>query len=495
MYAIALLGFPEHDGYCKSQFTVRAIANENSVLLIWSVVPAASYYTIYRSNKAPDALVAIGKVPSGLANCRDAGHYEDYGDQNGDSSVSLHSSTVGLGINQTFYYAVSYTDKTGKESSKTPTVHATTHLLPPAELVAVPINHGIVLGWDETINGDKYNIYRSRNASYGFVKINKSPIDQDQLDLKVQMFTDKGLVNGRKYYYEVTALLGAKEGPHSNIATCIPRRPRLNSTMTVHRARRFFKSIGYTKFGALDAQFPASLSAISNQPDDIEYWILVNKNKDSAFGCIYIQDYSGAVTRFTDAHVLNDNIGGHLSSKNDLIIGQSAFSKSKSERVAIATLQASGLLEHNHFFPAKRFVEHAVPKTHIVYQYWFRRECKGIAYRDNSVWISVDSTSYAASDLESRLYGFDPKIIAPKVSQSSAISIANSFLNTTIYAGAAVRGVLKAIDAPNTVWSKYQHPGPNRLTWDVQYSLEGGYCEVSIDASSGRVIGGQVAVF
>ncbi|MGD0817078.1 MAG: fibronectin type III domain-containing protein, partial [Methanomassiliicoccales archaeon] len=171
---------------------LHATVSDRSVSLLWSE-PVTNggtpllYYTIYRgdSSGALSALTSISSLS-----------YDDPGLTNG----------------HLYYYAVSATNAVGEGPSTTP-ITAMPSRTPsvPMHLTSVGGIRQVVLSWSQpSDNGgagiSSYRLYRSEteNGSYELV-----------LSLGSTSYTDTQLENGVQYFYRVTALNSAGEGPYA----------------------------------------------------------------------------------------------------------------------------------------------------------------------------------------------------------------------------------------------------------------------------------------
>jgi len=85
---------------------------------------------------------------------------------------------------------------------------------PPSGLIAAAGNAQVVLSWTASAGATSYNIYRS-TASGSETEINTG--------ITATNFTDTGLTNGTKYYYQVTSANSAGESDVSNEASATPQ--------------------------------------------------------------------------------------------------------------------------------------------------------------------------------------------------------------------------------------------------------------------------------
>ncbi|MCE5260957.1 MAG: fibronectin type III domain-containing protein [Euryarchaeota archaeon] len=153
-------------------------------------------YRIYRSNVSGGPYRLLGSVDANMTT------YTDMGLTNG----------------VTFYYRVKAVSSEGT-SPYSDEVPGTPCVLPGAPDVKASGRDGaIVLDWDEPDNGGaailKYNIYR-KNATGVYQLI--ASVDGDKTS-----FRDTGLENGVEYFYYVTAVNPAGEGPGSDPVSATP---------------------------------------------------------------------------------------------------------------------------------------------------------------------------------------------------------------------------------------------------------------------------------
>ncbi|HET6385284.1 MAG TPA: fibronectin type III domain-containing protein [Armatimonadota bacterium] len=173
---------------------LTAVAGDTTVTLNWDPVPGTGVtYNVKRSLVSGKEAVIQANV-SGTS-------YTDTGRTNGT----------------TYYYTVS-ANVGGLESPDSNEVSATPLPKPsaPTNLTAVPGDMTVTLSWTAASGADTYNIERS--TSPGTETSYKTLVTGTT-------FTDTGLTNGTTYYYTVSGVNGAGEGPVSNEASATPLPP------------------------------------------------------------------------------------------------------------------------------------------------------------------------------------------------------------------------------------------------------------------------------
>ncbi len=131
----------------------------------------------------------------------------------------LDYTDLNVANGQTYYYRVSAVNEKG-EGLLSNEANATPAWVPgpPRWLAATPGDESVILAWSAPADDGgapitSYNIFRG-NASGGEVHIDTIGNQQNYLDI--------GLINGRIYYYKVSAVNKMGEGPQSNEAQATP---------------------------------------------------------------------------------------------------------------------------------------------------------------------------------------------------------------------------------------------------------------------------------
>jgi len=177
-----------------SPTNLTALGGNVSVSLHWFAASGASNYNVKRS------LVSGGPYVTVAANIATT----SYTDPN------LNNGTA-------YYYVVTANYACGGESAPSNEATATPQLTPPAApayLTATPGNTRVLLSWPSSGGATGYNVKRSPSYSgtYATIAVNVSGLS----------YNDTGRTNGTTYYYVVTALNTAGEGPPSSVAYATP---------------------------------------------------------------------------------------------------------------------------------------------------------------------------------------------------------------------------------------------------------------------------------
>ena len=162
-------------------------AGNNEATITWGAVAGATSYNIYRSTTAGMQGAKVGA----------------------SSTTSYVDSTALNGI--TYYYEVTADNAAGEgpasaqSSGATPAVPVTVPVAPTG-VNATAGNGQVTVSWTGVTGATSYNIYRSSSQGSQGSKIGTSPGTS---------YADGTAANGTTYYYEVTALNAAGEGPAS----------------------------------------------------------------------------------------------------------------------------------------------------------------------------------------------------------------------------------------------------------------------------------------
>ena len=199
------------DGYTISEpppgapVNLKAIPGDAQITLSWSPVSGATSYNLYRGTSAGGEAVSPHK--SGL------------------TSATFTDTSV---VNGTAYYYVVTAIGHGGEglasNEATATPEPSTPPLAPTFLVATAGNNQVQLSWTGVLNTASYNVKRSTVTGGPYTTVS-TPAGS----VTGTGYTDKGVTNGTTYYYVVTAVNVAGEGPASNEANATPTTPRINA--------------------------------------------------------------------------------------------------------------------------------------------------------------------------------------------------------------------------------------------------------------------------
>ena len=166
---------------------VNAVAGTARVTVTWTAAAGSTSYNIYRSTSQGSQGSLIGT----------------------SSTTSYSDSTVANGT--TYYYEVTAVNSAGESPASTQSAPATpavpvTLPVAPTGVNAAATNAQVTVTWTAATTATSYKIYRSTTQGSQGTLIGSSPTTS---------YTDGTVVNGTTYYYEVTAVNPAGEGPAS----------------------------------------------------------------------------------------------------------------------------------------------------------------------------------------------------------------------------------------------------------------------------------------
>ncbi len=170
---------------------VTAVANNLQVAISWNPVPGATSYSVARAlSSTPYTYIATGLTATNYL----------------DLDVMLSTN----------YSYVVFAGNSCAQSSPSAQVNATPMLLPaaPTGLTATTGGSSAVLWWNAAPTAGSYNLKRSTNSAGPFVAV--------ATNLTALLCLDTGLLAGTTYYYVVSAVNSAGEGPDSAEAVAVP---------------------------------------------------------------------------------------------------------------------------------------------------------------------------------------------------------------------------------------------------------------------------------
>jgi hypothetical protein len=174
---------------------ISGVSGNTQVSLSWTATSGAESYEVYRSSGGG----APVKIASSTTITKPS--YQDTGLTNG----------------LTYYYTVDAVNAAGPSPQSNPPV-AATPLNPPLAPVmsgVTPGNSQVSLSWAPSASATSYNIYRSTvSATYTGRPVGTVP---------GTTYTDSGLANGTPYFYVVSGVNSAGEGPKGNEVTQTPK--------------------------------------------------------------------------------------------------------------------------------------------------------------------------------------------------------------------------------------------------------------------------------
>jgi fibronectin type 3 domain-containing protein len=171
---------------------LQATAGNRQVTLTWDAVEGADSYRVRRSTTS-------------------GGPPEDPYETVATVSSPTYTNT-GLKNGTTYYYvvlAVEGSERSGNSNEAS----ATPQLVAPANLTATAQNMQITLTWSEVTGADSYKVKRSDTPGGEYSTI---------ATVAETTYIDKGLKNGKTYYYVVTAVEGDEQSPNSNEVSATP---------------------------------------------------------------------------------------------------------------------------------------------------------------------------------------------------------------------------------------------------------------------------------
>ena len=210
---------------------VSAVVNGTSVRLAWSTSTGATSYNIYRSSNPTSGYAVVGTTTASPYN---------------DPAVN---------VAQSYYYEVSAVTS-GIESAKSAFAGpVSVPLAVPGGLAAQAVSGNISVTWNPVTGASAYKVYRSTNASTGFLQV-AAPSTSSYLDVAP--------ISGQAYYYKVSAIvigsesqLSAAVGPVM-VAIPVPATPSitaLSPSTTTAGSATFTVTISGTNFIAASAAF------------------------------------------------------------------------------------------------------------------------------------------------------------------------------------------------------------------------------------------------
>lgn len=172
---------------------LAAAPGNTQIILTWNANPGATSYHVKRSSTTGGPYAQIS------------------------APASASFTDTGLVNGTTYYYVVSALDPAGEgansaQANAMPTAQVAAPTAPTG-LTATPANIQISLAWTATSGATSYHVKRSTTSGGPYTQVS-APATTN--------FTDTGLTNGTTYYYVVSALDSAGEGPNSTQASATP---------------------------------------------------------------------------------------------------------------------------------------------------------------------------------------------------------------------------------------------------------------------------------
>ena len=173
---------------------LKAQAGDNQVTLSWDINWGADTYNVYRSTSSTGtkALYQSGIVDT---------FFVDTGAANGVKYYYQVASVTALGTSSLSH---------GASATPEPPAPAA-----PTNLTASGGHGQVTLAWTASDGATSYNVYRS-TSSTGTKTLTQSGVTGTS-------YVDTGVVNGTKYYYQLTAVNGGGSSPLSHGASATPQ--------------------------------------------------------------------------------------------------------------------------------------------------------------------------------------------------------------------------------------------------------------------------------
>ncbi len=227
--------------------TVTATVASGRVFLSWTKAAGATSYNVKRATISGGPYRTIASVPAGSR-------------RTDPILTTVGYMDSGLTNGTTYYYVVTSVHG-GVESVPSSEVSATPGAIPsaPASLSATPGDTQISISWSASAGAVSYNVW-------------KSTVHGGPYSLLVSQagtsYVDTGLTNGVTYYYTVSAVGQAGEGPMADEASATPSGSMLSMT-TAHRTSGV-APLGVT-FDAVDMVTPLPWTSGVDQPSGGDY--------------------------------------------------------------------------------------------------------------------------------------------------------------------------------------------------------------------------------
>jgi hypothetical protein len=171
---------------------VKATAADSQVTLSWNAVPGATSYHVKRATTSGGPYTTVATVTAP-----------------GDTDTGLTNGT-------TYYYVISAINAVGEGPNSSQVSATPQPSLPaaPTNLSATGSNAQVSLTWTAPSGATSYNLKRST--------VSGGPYSTIQTNIQGTTTTDGTVTNGTTYYYVVSGVNGAGEGPNSQQASATP---------------------------------------------------------------------------------------------------------------------------------------------------------------------------------------------------------------------------------------------------------------------------------
>ena len=177
---------------------LTATAGNASVVLSWTASAGATSYNVYRGTTAG------GESTTALAT---------------GITTTTHTDTTAANGTK-YYYKVAAVNGGGTSTLSNEASAMPEPPIPaaPTGLTATAGNASVSLSWTASTGAASYNVYRGITSGGE----STTPI---ATGITTTLYSDTGLTNGQRYYYEVAAVNGGGTSPMSNEASATPEPP------------------------------------------------------------------------------------------------------------------------------------------------------------------------------------------------------------------------------------------------------------------------------
>ncbi|MEG6567360.1 S-layer homology domain-containing protein [Thermoanaerobacterium saccharolyticum] len=268
---------------------------ENSITLNWTEEPGVVVYNVYRSTTSGSGYTQIY-----------SGNNTSYTD-------------TGLEMNTTYYYYLNYTTSE-VTSCNSPELAVKTKVT----LVGPPTNftqskylypYRVELSWDTVQYADSYNIYRS-DSEDGEYKLIANTQDTS--------YKDRSVTQGSTYYYKVSCVNDAGEGP-------------LSSALKAQTATDSVPPTVLTLDGTTDSTASLSWQPVTGATNYTLYRTTIS-------GKAYSRVYSGTDTSYTDTNLITGSTYYYVVTYTNSL-GTSVYSNEVKAITAAAKVPAPSMVQ------------------------------------------------------------------------------------------------------------------------------------------------------
>jgi fibronectin type 3 domain-containing protein len=171
---------------------LQAVGGNGQVTLSWTASAGATSYNVKRSTSSGAETTIASATTTGYTN-------------------------TGLANGTTYYYVVTAVNSAGESGPSSEVNETIVITVPPAPtgLQAVGGNGQVILGWTASVGATSYNVKRSTSSG----------AETTITSATTTGYTNMGMANGMKYYYEISAVNAAGESVNSSEVNATPGVP------------------------------------------------------------------------------------------------------------------------------------------------------------------------------------------------------------------------------------------------------------------------------